>query len=215
MRCCLQSLPGCASGGQRTAAYLTVDRGHHHGRHASTCCPTDPTGRSLKPMIRFATSADTQAMARIYVASWRIAYRGLVPQSVLDGLSVSEQELKWAQLLAPGQRQTLICENEGDAVGWVSMAPSRDGEAASETSEIVGLYVDPSGWRKGHGSALLHRALGQASGSGSTVATLWLPEGNQAARGFYARHGFRRDTGTRTVELGEANLVEVRYRVEL
>jgi len=43
-------------------------------------------------MIRPATPEDARAIAEVHVASWRYAYRGLLPDDVLDRLSVEERE---------------------------------------------------------------------------------------------------------------------------
>ena len=40
--------------------------------------------------LREATPADAPALAAVQVASWRAAYRGLMPDGVLAGLSVPD-----------------------------------------------------------------------------------------------------------------------------
>jgi hypothetical protein len=45
--------------------------------------------------IRAATISDAYGIAEIQVAGWQAAYRGLMPDSLLDGLSVPKREEMW------------------------------------------------------------------------------------------------------------------------
>jgi len=53
-------------------------------------------------MLRAAVPADARAIAEIHVASWRSAYRGLLPDSLLDAMSVDELEQRWRSRLPAG-----------------------------------------------------------------------------------------------------------------
>jgi hypothetical protein len=46
-------------------------------------------------MIRKATPEDARAIAEVHVKSWRAAYRDLLPQDFLQGLSVDRREQQW------------------------------------------------------------------------------------------------------------------------
>ena len=46
--------------------------------------------------LRDATPDDAHAIATVHVASWQVAYRGFMPDAVLDGLSVDDRARKWA-----------------------------------------------------------------------------------------------------------------------
>ncbi|MGH2840330.1 MAG: hypothetical protein ACRDKY_05850 [Solirubrobacteraceae bacterium] len=50
--------------------------------------------------VRTATRDDAHPIARVHVRSWQVAYRGLLPDAILDGLSVEERRTIWHQLLA-------------------------------------------------------------------------------------------------------------------
>ena len=43
--------------------------------------------------VREATVADSAGIARVRIETWRAAYRGLVPQEVLDRLSVERETI--------------------------------------------------------------------------------------------------------------------------
>ena len=49
--------------------------------------------------IREATRADSSAIARVHVDTWRSTYGGIVPQDFLDALSYAQREAHWHRLL--------------------------------------------------------------------------------------------------------------------
>ena len=134
-------------------------------------------------LIRQATKSDIADVARVHVAAWDAAKDGLV---VTTRRTVEDREDLWARFLAEGRGALWLAESEGGVVGFCAVGPSRDDDRAGEI-EIYTLYVAPALWGRGIGSALISQApLDQ-------VVSLWVGEGNDRARGFYARHGFEPD----------------------
>jgi GrpB-like predicted nucleotidyltransferase (UPF0157 family)/ribosomal protein S18 acetylase RimI-like enzyme len=153
--------------------------------------------------VRRAREDDISAIADIHVRSWRAAYRGIVPDEVLDGLSVSEQEENWEQVLAAegGEWLTLVGEDsDGVLVGFGCAAtPSRDALDA-KTAEIGALYVDPDHWREGVGGSLLEEALAELLRRDYREAILWVLPENHGAIAFYERFGFRAAADVEKIE---------------
>ncbi len=54
--------------------------------------------------VRFATRADARAVAHIQIEGWRAAYRGLVPDAILDGFELEPRTSRWADLIKRAQR---------------------------------------------------------------------------------------------------------------
>jgi GNAT superfamily N-acetyltransferase len=169
------------------------------------------------PAIRRAAPADARAIAAVHVASWRVAYRGIVPDAVLDGLSVDHRERGWRERLGrPGDDAsfTLVAECDGAVAGFCAVsAPSRDDDADDGTAEIAAIYVEPARWRTGVGGALLHAALDALRADGWREVTLWVLEANTRGRAFYARLGFELDGAAQSLEELEAR--EIRMRAAL
>ena len=46
-------------------------------------------------MIRPAIPADARPIAEVHVRTWQEAYRGIVPDAVLDALDVDDRERRW------------------------------------------------------------------------------------------------------------------------
>ena len=164
--------------------------------------------------IRPAIPADAAALARVHVAAWRAAYRGILPDDVLAGLSVASFEERWHRSLASETRVNLVAERAGDVIGFVAFGPPRvEGDGEAET-EVYGLYVAPSEWGAGAGRALWLGAAAALRERGDRSVLLWVFEANARARRFYERAGFRPVAGaTRTVERFGAAAAEVQYRL--
>ena len=138
------------------------------------------------------------SIADIHVRSWQAAYRGVLPDELLDGLSVSEREGSWRALLSENEDRwlTLVAERGGDLAGFCSVAtPSRDPDADGRTAEVGALYVDPDHWRQGAGGAMLTTALEELDRRRFRDMILWVLPENRAALAFYARFGFEIEKG--------------------
>ena len=159
--------------------------------------------------VRRAVAADAEAVARVHVAAWQSGYRGLLPDDLLASLSVRQRTEQWHGRLAGAQDATTWVAGE-PVLGFASVGPSRDDDAPAGTGELYALYVHPAAWRTGVGSRLMTAALDVLG----DAATLWVLEGNERARLFYARHGWRPDGARKQDSRGAAVLDEVRYRLE-
>jgi ribosomal protein S18 acetylase RimI-like enzyme len=154
--------------------------------------------------IREATVGDAPQMAILHIRSWQQAYRGVLPDELLDGLSVGERESSWRTLIEDDQERwlTLVSEDTGsDLIGLCSMSlPSHDSDAAAKTAEIGALYVDPDHWRRGVGTALLNAALKHLGAHDWREVVLWVLPENRPALSFYESFGFAVDPGIEKLE---------------
>lgn len=147
-------------------------------------------------LLRGATVADAHGLAVVHVRSWQAAYRGLMPQEVLDGLSIAEREANWARIVAetPRGSQTLVVLDADRLVGWASYGDARDADAVG-TGELWGIYVHPDAWSTGVGHLLLGAVEEALRADGHEIAYLWVLAGNHRAAAFYERHGWASDGG--------------------
>jgi GNAT superfamily N-acetyltransferase len=165
--------------------------------------------------IRTATQADAAALARLFLTSWRAAYRGIMPDDFLDALSVTPILTRWERLLADPGGATVLVEADDSLHGFASFGRTRDADEGVATGELHALYVDPDRWHHGVGTALGRAALAKLGAGGYREATVWVLEANVRARCFYERMGFRLEPGACRLFSRRQALPEVRYRRRL
>lgn len=171
----------------------------------------------LSPVVRRMTAADCERVAEIRVQGWRDAYRGLIPRSYLDALSVERDAERHRTRVARGDahRVDLVAEEAGRVVGWACHGPYRDGEVRTEDAELYALYVAPGHQGRGAGRALLTEAVRRCAADGRPRMFLWVLKGNTQARRFYERAGFRADGAEEPFEADGVTVPEVRYVTDL
>jgi ribosomal protein S18 acetylase RimI-like enzyme len=163
--------------------------------------------------VRKATLTDAPSIAVVHVVSERAAYRGLLPDAILDSLSEREQEIAWRARLETGHSTTLVGGKEADVWGWINFGESRDPDAAPRTGEIRAMYVTPDKWRRGVGTALWEEATRSFPQAEYGDVTLWVYARNQLARRFYEKIGFRLEGDVeKNVDRGGKSFSAVRYR---
>lgn len=167
--------------------------------------------------LRKAVAADSAAIARIHVAAWRAAYRGLMPDGVLENLSVDRSAILWERRLWQANGAIFVVERDGEIIGFCDLIPSRDRDAErGVVAEIGAIYIMPGHWRNGAGRMLTHRAIDEARKLGYRVLTLWALTSNLAARKFYEAIGFATDGAEKTEPAGDgSDFHEIRYRISL
>jgi GNAT superfamily N-acetyltransferase len=169
--------------------------------------PTSDTGIT----IRLASLADAFGIARVHVSSWRSTYRGIVPEAVLDGLSVEDRSVRWTQNLAQDVDKgwfTLVAEDAGRVVGFASAGPERS-EDPVFTGELGALYLLATHQRLGLGRRLVSEAARRLREAGMDSMLIWVLRDNPS-RGFYEALGGQY-VRRRVLAIGGVDLVEVAY----
>jgi ribosomal protein S18 acetylase RimI-like enzyme len=163
--------------------------------------------------IRRADLADTKGIAQVHVAAWRSAYRGLLPDDVLERLSADDSAQRWQERIARPWGHILVAERDG-IVGFAACGETRDEDVDREkVGELYVIYVHPAEWRQGHGRALLREALRCLQEEGFEHVLLWVLQGNEQAIRFYERAGFEADGASRIKRRRDGTeMPVVRYR---
>jgi ribosomal protein S18 acetylase RimI-like enzyme len=167
-------------------------------------------------LIRTAQPDDAPSIAQVHVETWREAYRGQIPDAVLDSLSLERRTAFWREQLTQPRGPIFVAE-QASVFGFCDLLPSRDPDANPQAvAEIAAIYVLPQRWRQGAGRALCEQALAEAQQQGYASVTLWVLQSNEAARRFYEAMGFRPDGATKTKQTADgSDLHEVRYRITI
>ncbi len=170
-----------------------------------------------KVIVREAKVEDTDAFAKIHVETWQCAYRGQVPDSYLDSLSVEKRKTMWKESLLHPQPGTkhFAGEIDGKVAGFCTVGNSRDEDADSPVGELWGIYVDSNMMGLGVGSALMKEGLKFLKSQGFKKATLWVLASNAKSIGFYEHKGWKADGKTKTDHQKDFDLHEIRLVISI
>lgn len=137
-------------------------------------------------LIRPATPDDAPAVAAVRVASWRVTYRGVVPDSHLDALTPAESEDRWRAVASgaePGH-ELLVCETPDGVVGFAAYGAARP-PTFGYAGELHATYYLPAAMGKGYGSAMLRQVTANLCRLGHDDMIVWVIEANARGRAFY------------------------------
>lgn len=160
-------------------------------------------------MIRTALDEDAEAIARVHVATWRSAYRGVLPDDFLASLSEAHYADRWRRVIGDGSSSVQVVDQTEGIVGFASGGRERAGETGFE-GELYAIYVLDSAQRQGHGRELVRAVAGALREMKLKDMIVWVLRDNAAARGFYERLGgvYVRE---QPITIGTATLEEVSY----
>ncbi|HEY8862661.1 MAG TPA: GNAT family N-acetyltransferase [Candidatus Dormibacteraeota bacterium] len=160
-------------------------------------------------MVRPAALEDAEAIARVNVATWRSAYRDLLPADFLAALNEANYAERWTRVIGEGTSRVFVVEEPGGIVGFASGGRERAGEHGFE-GELYAIYVLDSAERRGHGRELVRAVAGALREMKLPDMIVWVLRDNAPARRFYERLGgvYVR---TQPITVGTATLEEVSY----
>lgn len=137
-------------------------------------------------VFRRATGNDAEAIASMHTESWRDAYRGILPDSYLDGQVADERANLWRSRfssLGSDRFLVVLAESPRGLVGFACVLLDEDPQWGAC---LDNLHVMP-GWRsRGVGRLLFGRAVQWVmSTEPGWPIHLWVFEANAGARRLY------------------------------
>ncbi|TDC82280.1 GNAT family N-acetyltransferase [Micromonospora sp. KC606] len=178
--------------------------------------------------VRPARPEDAGEIARIQLATWRVAYRRILPRHVLDNLDEAWLARRWSAAVQEppsGAHRVLVAVEQAEQsylVGFVASGPA-DAEALApeEPAESLGegvaavtdLLVEPRWGRRGHGSRLLAAAVDGWRTDGLHRAVAWAFEGDEATRKFLTSTGWEPDGAARALDVDDMLVPQLRLHV--
>ncbi|MGN1422440.1 MAG: GNAT family N-acetyltransferase [Oscillospiraceae bacterium] len=155
--------------------------------------------------VRRMCRADEREVGRLYVRSWQAGYKGLLPQTYLDGLDEWHWDGKFTDL--PGS----FVITDGETIVAHSCARAAADEKMSGWGEVWTLYVLPEYWGQGCGTALLDNSVQWFNEQGFDRVYLWALETNSRARRFYERRGFSVTQDKLECDIAGITVTDIRY----
>ena len=167
--------------------------------------------------IRSAEITDAAAIACVHITSWQSAYRGLVSDSVLDGMSLVRRAQAWYEILSARQSTTLVADLDGSVIGFADFGPARDEDLdPPSVAELRPCMCSLRIGRAVSAFAFWSRMRSLLRPTDSSRLVLWVLESNQRGRAFYERQGCQLDVNARKLWRPQTEaLVEVRYSIPI
>ena len=160
-------------------------------------------------LVRVATPADAADIAHVHVATWRSAYRDLLPTDFLASLSESQYEERWTRTLGDPDTRIYVAESASGIVGFASGGPERAGETGF-AGELYAIYVLQEAQGHGHGRRLINASVRGLRELGLADMIVWVLRDNAPARKFYERLGGKY-VRVQQITIGSSLLYEVAY----
>ncbi len=165
--------------------------------------------------FRHANEGDATALGVVHVQSWRETYTGLLPDELLESLSIDERSAMWSATLrtpACDSATVFVAESSDGIVGFGACGRQCD-ETLTDlgfAGEIYAIYVLQSHQRAGIGNTLM-RMMGRCLlNQGHRSASLWVLGKNTPARNFYEQLAGN-IVSERTIELSGVMVDELAY----
>ncbi len=178
--------------------------------------------------VRTARPDEAGEIARIQLATWRTAYRRLLPRHVLDELDEAFLAQRWrAAIEAPpsARHRVLVALEQAEAahlVGFTASGPADEdalapGEDAlgPEVAAVTELLVEPRWGRRGHGSRLLAASVDLWREDGFGTAVAWAYDDDAATLKFLTSAGWAPDGARRALDVDDLLVPQQRLHVSI
>jgi ribosomal protein S18 acetylase RimI-like enzyme len=144
---------------------------------------------TLTLTVRPARPADAAAIAAAHDASWREAYRGVIPGAHLERMVLRRGPRWWRRNILRGSPLLVLDAGERIA-GYAGIGRNRSPGIAAQ-GEIFEIYLDPAHQGLGFGAKLFAAARAELADRGLKGTVCWALVDNERACAFYERRGGR------------------------
>lgn len=135
--------------------------------------------------IRPADAEDLPMIGEILVETWRHAFRGIIEDAYLVGMSEEDQALRHTRRMGTKGVSYQAGVDADGLIGFANYGPAR-GPATAGVMELYALYIRPAAQGAGLGKALVRAVARDCLASGANGLFAWVLTDNPN-RGFYER----------------------------
>ena len=139
--------------------------------------------------IRAAKASDADAIAAVHDASWRDAYRGVIPGRELERMVARRGPRWWRTAILRGTRLCVL-DFDDTIAGYVSYGRNRV-PSLPFGGEVFEIYLTPEFQGLGFGKRLFKAARRDLAEHGYMSVLVWALADNDRALAFYERLGGR------------------------
>ena len=158
-------------------------------------------------IIRRACRGDEQILAYIQTESWKVAFKGILPdEDLIRCTNIEKATAMYKGLLEQNKGNGYILEISGKphAIAYWDKTREADMDGFAELICIHSLWDN---WGKGYGSRLMNKVLDDIYSAGYRKVMLWVFDENMRARRFYEAKGFKKSA----MQKENRGAVEVMY----
>ena len=161
-------------------------------------------------IVRAAKEGDAAGIAKVHVQSWQETYRGIMPDSLLDNLSVERRQTWWESVIKEqlDANPVFVAEHDGEIVAFASGGAARDAYDKYDC-ELSTIYALKAVHGQGIGRQLMQQVAQKLHDIGYKGLMLWVAKGNPT-EGFYAHMGGKPFT-EKTEPFGDSEITEIAY----
>ena len=140
--------------------------------------------------IRKAILADADRIAFVRITGWRQSYKGLMPDALLDKLSIEADARRVRDGLSDSANRTLryVVELEGKIVGMGACGQARH-DPTQKHGEVYAIYLLNEAKGQGIGSAFMREMAAALQANGFESLQVSVLANNLPARAFYEKLG--------------------------
>ncbi len=175
------------------------------------------TSPTANVSVRPARPSDAAAIARVQLATWKVAYAEVLPAAAL-ALDPADVEAAWAHAIsAPPSphHRVLVSLEDGEVVGFAACEPSSDEDLEHPAAELTALLVEPQWGRRGHGSRLVAASVDLWREEQATHAITWAFESDTVVSAFLTSAGWGLDSAVRTLSAEQTAVRQLRWHTAL
>jgi ribosomal protein S18 acetylase RimI-like enzyme len=137
--------------------------------------------------IRHAQPGDAEAITKAHDASWRDAYRGVIPGAELEKMIARRGPRWWHSAIVRGTG-LLVLDFNGQIVGYSTYGRNRV-PSMPYSGEVFEIYLMPEYQGLGFGWKLFNAARRELAEHGYLSTIVWALADNEKALAFYRRLG--------------------------
>ena len=159
--------------------------------------------------VRTAKLEDAEGIGDVQFRTWHTAYRGIMPDTLLDEIRVEDYiQRKKDQLINP-TGVWFVAESAGEIVGFSCGGDTREDEISDFDGELYAMYVQQESQGLGVGRALFKAVAEVLAAEGRNSIAVWTLEDNPSKR-FYEKLGGRQ-VAMKPETYGGEILIKVAY----
>ena len=160
-------------------------------------------------MIRQANKLDSYNIAKLIIAGWQTAYKGLIDDNFLNNMSVEIMTKNWEiNIESQNEVNNIYVYEESNKILGIIRFGKPDDSSSNYNAEIHVLYVEPSLKRNGIGSRLFAFAKSYFVNKNTTDMIIWCLQTNLPSIKFYEKMGGK-IVATRKAVINNIELMEV------